>query len=193
MVSRLEKKGMPTDSVEKAQRWRRRHLEWTRTKGVRMDASAVRSVAPQRAPATTRDAPAAVPRPAAEQHHRITLPAGGSGFEDFDWHHQDLELRIANRLGALAESDFEQYHAGLRLFIALTPRQDRLRLALPFAVWIQLYPPGLLDHLAPGWRDDEAARRALQANATADPMTEESQHVMISLACGELCWTPGPA
>jgi transcriptional regulator with XRE-family HTH domain len=35
MVSKLRKRGMPTDSVERAQRWRRRHLEPTRVKGVR--------------------------------------------------------------------------------------------------------------------------------------------------------------
>lgn len=32
MVSRLAKRGMPTDSVERAARWRRRHLEPARTK-----------------------------------------------------------------------------------------------------------------------------------------------------------------
>lgn len=32
MVSRLRKRGMPTDSIERAERWRRRHLEWARMK-----------------------------------------------------------------------------------------------------------------------------------------------------------------
>jgi hypothetical protein len=35
MVSRLAKKGMPTDDLERAQRWRKRHLEPGRVKGMR--------------------------------------------------------------------------------------------------------------------------------------------------------------
>lgn len=37
MVSRLAKKGMPTDDLERAQRWRKRHLEPGRVKGIRAD------------------------------------------------------------------------------------------------------------------------------------------------------------
>lgn len=37
MVSRLAKRGMPVDSVERAERWRRRHLEPGRVKGARLD------------------------------------------------------------------------------------------------------------------------------------------------------------
>ncbi len=37
MVSRLAKRGMPTDSVARAERWRRRHLEPGRVKGQRLD------------------------------------------------------------------------------------------------------------------------------------------------------------
>ena len=37
MVSRHAKKGMPTDSLERAQRWRKRHLEPGRIKGSRFD------------------------------------------------------------------------------------------------------------------------------------------------------------
>ena len=36
MVSRLAKRGMPTDSLERAERWRRRHLEPGRVKGTRL-------------------------------------------------------------------------------------------------------------------------------------------------------------
>jgi transcriptional regulator with XRE-family HTH domain len=38
MVSKLRKRGMPTDSLERAQRWRRRNLEPGRVKGVRVGA-----------------------------------------------------------------------------------------------------------------------------------------------------------
>jgi hypothetical protein len=37
MVSRLAKRGMPTDTLERAQRWRKRHLEPGRVKGARLD------------------------------------------------------------------------------------------------------------------------------------------------------------
>jgi len=37
MVSRLAKRGMPTDTLERAERWRRRHLEPGRVKGNRAD------------------------------------------------------------------------------------------------------------------------------------------------------------
>ncbi len=37
IVSRHAKKGMPTDSLARAQRWRKRHLEPGRVKGVRFD------------------------------------------------------------------------------------------------------------------------------------------------------------
>ena len=49
MVSRLAKRGMPTDSLQRAQRWRKRHLEPGRVKGSRFDpaaASAVQTPAP---------------------------------------------------------------------------------------------------------------------------------------------------
>ena len=39
MVSRLAKRGMPTDTLERAERWRRRHLEPGRVKGNRQTPS----------------------------------------------------------------------------------------------------------------------------------------------------------
>jgi phage terminase Nu1 subunit (DNA packaging protein) len=36
-VSKLARRGMPTDSVERASRWRRRHLQTGRMKGIRRD------------------------------------------------------------------------------------------------------------------------------------------------------------
>lgn len=38
-VSKLARKGMPTDTVERATRWRRRHLQTGRMKGVRRDSA----------------------------------------------------------------------------------------------------------------------------------------------------------
>lgn len=37
MVSRLIAKGMPDDSIERARRWRNRHLQRGRMKGIRAD------------------------------------------------------------------------------------------------------------------------------------------------------------
>lgn len=37
MVTKLAKRGMPTDSVERAERWRKRHLEQGMVKGVRRE------------------------------------------------------------------------------------------------------------------------------------------------------------
>lgn len=41
LVSRHAKRGMPTDSLERAQRWRKRHLEPGRVKGSRYDPKAM--------------------------------------------------------------------------------------------------------------------------------------------------------
>jgi hypothetical protein len=57
MVSRLAKRGMPTDTLERAQRWRKRHLEPGRVKGSRFDPKQP-SKAPVPKPAT-RDTAAA--------------------------------------------------------------------------------------------------------------------------------------
>lgn len=60
MVSRLAKRNMPTDSLERAQRWRKRHLEPGRVKGSRFDPTqATKPAAPM--PATPDTAAAAVP------------------------------------------------------------------------------------------------------------------------------------
>ena len=61
MVSRLAKRGMPTDSLQRAQRWRKRHLEPGRVKGARFDPNAVLD-AQTHAPAREQS-PAAAPSP----------------------------------------------------------------------------------------------------------------------------------
>ena len=45
MVSKLSKRGMPTDSLERATRWRKRHLEPGRVKGARFDPTAAAAAA----------------------------------------------------------------------------------------------------------------------------------------------------
>lgn len=49
MVSRLAKRGMPTDDPERAKRWRKRHLEPGRVKGVRADTIQPKQPAPSQA------------------------------------------------------------------------------------------------------------------------------------------------
>lgn len=56
MVSRLVKKGMPVDDLERAQRWRKRHLEPGRVKGTRAGTTKPKQPTPP--------APAIPPRPA---------------------------------------------------------------------------------------------------------------------------------
>lgn len=53
MVSKLAKAGMPTDTLERAQKWRKRHLEPSRMKGTRFNPKEIR-------PALLRSRPAAL-------------------------------------------------------------------------------------------------------------------------------------
>lgn len=55
MVSKLAKIGMPTDTLERAQRWRKRHLDPGRMKGTRFDPDKIR-------PTVLRPKPAALPQ-----------------------------------------------------------------------------------------------------------------------------------
>jgi hypothetical protein len=60
MVSRLAKRGMPTDTLERAERWRKRHLEPGRVKGSRFDPNQPsKATAPKQA--TPTPAAAAIP------------------------------------------------------------------------------------------------------------------------------------
>lgn len=46
-VSKLARRGMPTDSVERATRWRRRHLQTGRMKGIRRETAPAQPMAPE--------------------------------------------------------------------------------------------------------------------------------------------------
>lgn len=70
MVSRLAKRGMPVDSLERAQRWRKRHLEPSRIKGARFDPKAPAQQPSPPAPA------AGAPDPWAALAHTIQRLAG---------------------------------------------------------------------------------------------------------------------
>lgn len=57
MVSRHAKKGMPTDTLERAEKWRRRHLEPGRVKGQRYEPGSTSKPVPARPAAPARTAP----------------------------------------------------------------------------------------------------------------------------------------
>jgi len=57
MVSRHAKQGMPTDTLERAEKWRRRHLEPGRVKGSRYNPSRTAEPTPPKSASTARLAP----------------------------------------------------------------------------------------------------------------------------------------
>lgn len=59
MLSKLKKRGMPVDSLERAQRWRKRHLEPGRVKGSRFDPNAPVAKTSAAGPATRYATPSA--------------------------------------------------------------------------------------------------------------------------------------
>lgn len=175
MVSKLAKRGMPTDDVDAARRWRKRHLEGTRMKGIRADTLAA---APQRAKPSTAAAAPAGPRVAPP---RFPVPPD---LANLDWAAPDLELRIAQRLALLADSNFDENVQALRLFMVLIPRADRSRLMMPFRVWERLFPAGVLEVIAPGYDPALGPQSTKSAGHVADKLSEESLHVLFELQCG---------
>lgn len=118
-VSRLVKRGMPTDSLERAQRWRKRHLEPGRIKGSRFNPSA-----PGVEPAGSADAqaPAALPREASLQLQALTFAS------------EVLSRPGADCAGALA---------ALRRGLQALP--DPASVQLPAVAWGHLVAHGMAD------------------------------------------------
>lgn len=115
MVSKLKKRGMPVTSVAAAEKWRRRHLEPARTKGLR--AGTTRAAPPQAA----RFVPATAPGPV-------------------DPEAVVKSLALVRELGLLAmdaiERDtFETFALTLRQAMAQVPAFARPQVALPEQVW----------------------------------------------------------
>lgn len=106
MVTRLAKRGMPTDSLERAQRWRRRHLEPGRVKGVRYD----RNFKPSPQAQSMRTAPAIAP---------LILAAGLLNVAD-------VALSAGGCIDALVPA--------LRAALAAVPAHERDDLLLPVNV-----------------------------------------------------------
>lgn len=109
MVSRLAKRGMPTGTLERAQRWRKRHLEPGRIKGTRFDPTqATKSAAP-------------------------TVPAAAAGLADLlaDVEAAGLELHNALTQGDQAWIDVMTQQ--VRDLLRALP--DDANPALPLRVW----------------------------------------------------------
>ncbi len=120
MVSRLAKRGMPTDTIERAKRWRNRHLEPSRVKSNRLDPKAAPAQGAPRPIATRKDAPGAGIDPAA-------LRAA-------------LELAGRFMAGHLSTDPVQRQHElrPLRELLICLPLADALSLTFPAALWWQL-------------------------------------------------------
>lgn len=129
MVSRLAKRGMPTDSLERAQRWRKRHLEPGRVKGSRYDPTrkaepAAPGPGPTQAASRDRSAPAAVPVEAAER----------------------LVMDTAAVLAANDQDEVAGMVAHLRELLRSLPAGTGAR--MPLRVWLALVDYALADGAA---------------------------------------------
>jgi hypothetical protein len=114
MVSKLKKRGMPTASVEAAEKWRRRHLEFARSKGNRAG--------------TERPAPA-------EKFADVSTPA----IELAAAAALARVRRLAELAGdALAGHSFEIVAPMLRQALQAVPPAARQHVAMPLAVWDRL-------------------------------------------------------
>lgn len=111
MVSRLAKRGMPTDTLERAERWRRRHLEPGRIKGSRFDPK------PQRtAPAVAKASPALPGVSVAEVESYGLELENALATGDQVW----ADVIIQEVRGALRQlTDEDQPRLSLRVWLAL--------------------------------------------------------------------------
>jgi len=191
MVTKLARRGMPTDSIEGADVWRRENLEWTRAKGVRSD--------------TLEDAPAA-PRGVSggrpgQRRAVLRHTFGGAPITDrwppaldvFDWDSPGLPKRLAEHLGRLALRDFDAFAPELRVllcFMTTTP-EERRSVGLPAKVWGQLFPPGFIEAMCePGRYNPKALEADGPIALSRAGLTPESVDVLIDVACGWRQWTP---
>ncbi len=174
MLSRLAKRGMPIDSYERAVRWRKRHLEPGRIKGVRMDSVEVTGSAPAPSSAVI----------CAVEARLDELNAD----PNFDWRKDGLELRICASLGLLAVLDFERHAPTLRILMRMIPRKDRLRLELPADVYQRLHGVDFLAAITSGCVEGAA----LVVDPDDEP-DDAAMLLMFQVACGELRFDPARA
>lgn len=121
MVSRLAKRGMPTDELERAIRWRKRHLEPARVKGSRFDPT-------QPTEAPTRPTPVATAAPA------VTL-------ENVESAGIELDASLTENDAAWAKLMVQQFRQLLRQLSDDAEPRLSLRVWLALVDWI--IPPDL--------------------------------------------------
>lgn len=182
MVSRLARRGMPTDSIASARRWREQNLEFSRRKEHRM--------------------PSVPRRPArAEREAELERQAADAALVTVE-----VLGRLANR--ALEAGEFDSVAPDLRAALARVPEahRDRVRLAGTDAEWLELtgQPARTDEPAAPG---DVAmplrvwgalvgdVLRHLRAQPDFEPceltdeQVDDAARFWYEVACGE--WAPG--
>lgn len=165
MVSRLaNERGMPTDSVERAVRWRSRHLEVARTKGNRGDASFAAPVVHMSAPSPT----------------TVDLIALNAI--------EHAEKLAAIGFALLGSGRFELIEGDLRVALRAVPVSQRGQVRLECAVF-----DALVAHLGDAVSDevDEPAAGVDSARACmSDEEAEQTGRFWYSVACHEIIRTP---
>lgn len=130
MVTKLAKRGMPTDTVERAKRWRRRHLQPGMVKGFRAG-----TVVPPE-PLVAHVPPPPIPQPLAwpTDWARITAP---------DMVGVTMVEAVGLACGQILREDCQVNQAGyavafLRDLMRRLDPDDDLKVRLPLCVWIAL-------------------------------------------------------
>lgn len=148
MVSKLAKRGMPTDSLERAQRWRKRHLEPGRVKGMRLDT---------RQP----DQPA---KPSPAPGARSTISANRPDADPVPVASAATVERLARITGAaLAGGSDQDQAAGMLAHLReqLRALPDAARPCMPLRVWLALVDYALAE--------DAPMRRSHDVDAILSP------------------------
>jgi len=155
-------RGMPTDSLEAAQAWRKRNIDPARMKGNRFDAHY------QRRPVQTPARPSATPEPAWFELAALALDLA------------ELVLESGQSIDPLVPT--------LRLALHCVPEHERAALPLPVAV-IKLLVAPVLDALpdrAANPVNDDNTPFYVTGNAMSEADAQEMGRFWYSVAAGEV-------
>lgn len=160
MVTKLAKRGMPTNSLERAERWRKRHLEPGRVKGTRFDSN----YRPMSQGPSVRNAPLG--------HYRSIA----------------AELLDTASLALSAGVNIDALAPGLRAAMAAVPVQERDQMRLPVNVMDVLTADvrALLESMS----DDPPIDGDQPTRCDSDSMSDEEAETMgdfwYRVAAGEI-------
>lgn len=172
MVSKLAKRGMPTHDIEAARRWRDRHLEPGRRKGMRIDT-------------VTRS-----PADAAAQ------PAARSGAFEAALRVCELGARM------LHAGQFDHVRDGVRAALRAVPVAERQHLRMDRALWDALIEDvhAVCNSAAPasqgaaGGEGPTAGTPAVDEESHMEPMSDDDAewmgHFWMAVAAGEIVASP---